>query len=38
MLYAAFGVAINIKEKDRTFEESIWPDGVTGTSDWYFKT
>ena len=35
--YAAFRVAINIKEKDRIFEESIWPDGVT-VRDWYFKT
>ena len=35
--YAAFRVAINIKEEDRIFEESIWPDGVT-VPDWYFKT
>ena len=35
--YAAFRVAINIKEKDRIFEESIWPDGVT-VRDWYFNT
>ena len=35
--YAAFRIAINIKEKDRIFEKSIWPDGVT-VRDWYFKT
>ena len=35
--YAAFRVAINIKEKDRIFEESIWSDGLT-VRDWYFKT
>ena len=35
--YAAFRVAINIKEKDRIFDESIWPDGVT-VRDWNFKT
>ena len=35
--YAAFRVAINIKEKGRISDESIWHDGVTDR-DWYFKT
>ena len=33
--YAALPVSINIKKKDRIFEESIWPDGVT-FRDWFF--